>query len=81
MGIYEDDHIIEARAGAINSLQADLDVLDDFIRLLMRRGCTPAVRKGIRSMQDDWFAQLQVMKDHQAAVTPASQKPPVRADG
>jgi hypothetical protein len=80
MPIYEDDVFIETRAKAIDALQADLDVLDDFIRMLHRRGCPASVRKGIRQMQQDWIAQLDVMTTHQAAVTPASQKPSVRAD-
>lgn len=75
MPIYEDDAFIEARAQAIVNLQVDLDALEDFIRMASRRGCPASVRKGIRQMQQDWIAQLDVMTSHQAAVTPASQKP------
>lgn len=75
MPIYEDDDLINAREVAIANLQVDIAMLDDFIRLLMRRGCTVAVRKGVRQMQEDWDKQLQLMKDHQAAVTRASERP------
>ena len=77
--VYEDDALIETRAKAITKLASDLDLLNDTIRMLSERGCSVSVRKGLRNMQIDWTAQLDIMRAHNQFVTPASQKPSERA--
>jgi hypothetical protein len=73
--VYESDTLITNRARAIQDLERDIDLLHDFIRMLTVRGCSAAMRKGLRKMDEDWSIQLDMMRTHQESVTPASQKP------
>jgi hypothetical protein len=59
---------IEQRQKAIDALAADIVLLESTITMLQYRGCLPRTRTDLHRMLSDWEQQIEVMRDHQAAV-------------
>jgi hypothetical protein len=65
----EDAKTIETRARAIAKLQDDVAMLSETIAMLRVRGCSQRTMTDLLRMESDWLIQLEVMRDHQAAVS------------
>ena len=64
----EDRITIASRQKAIDALAVDIVLLESTIKMLEIRGCLARTRTDLARMLNDWQMQIEVMRDHQAAV-------------